>query len=212
MSFKNQAYTRKGTLQKYLNLHAGPEFQIHNRYSAILVIVFVCMLYGTGIPILYPIAFISLFIRYIMDRVLLTYYNQKPPQYDDDLAKETNKLLPWAGIIHLLVGFWMMGNPLMFTNNTVPFNSSNDVRSTGHDLNSIFKLNHSTMYFILGCFAFILYLFRHFFTKILKKLGIVHKAHEEDLEDLLPYFEVMPKFYTTWWIKEEEFVRNKLVI
>ena len=41
------------SIQTYIDLHAGPEFAIHWRYSAVLFQLSVALFFGTGIPILY---------------------------------------------------------------------------------------------------------------------------------------------------------------
>lgn len=60
---------------------------IHFKYSAILNVVFVTFMYGLAMPLLFPIAFLFFLIFYIVDRLLITYYYKKPPQYDDKLNK-----------------------------------------------------------------------------------------------------------------------------
>ena len=42
---------------------------IHFRYSTIMNIVFVTFMFGTAIPILYPIALLSFTVLYIMERL-----------------------------------------------------------------------------------------------------------------------------------------------
>lgn len=57
----NEAKTKKKMNEAWIDLYTGPEFLIDFRYSQILVIVFLCMLYSGGMPIMYFIAFIHLF-------------------------------------------------------------------------------------------------------------------------------------------------------
>jgi len=50
----------KGTncrsVEAFIDVYSGPEFQAHYKYSATLNIIFVTFLYGCGIPLLFPLA------------------------------------------------------------------------------------------------------------------------------------------------------------
>ena len=48
---------------------------IHFKYSAILNIAFVTLMYGAGIPILFPIAVLSYIILYTVERLSVAYFN-----------------------------------------------------------------------------------------------------------------------------------------
>jgi len=51
-------------------------------------IVFVTMMYGVGLPILFPIACLSFIAIYFLDLYLLFYVYRKPPDYDSKLHME----------------------------------------------------------------------------------------------------------------------------
>lgn len=59
--------TKTKSVRAYIEVHSGPYFFIHFKYAAILNITFVTMIYGFGIPILFPVAAISFAIIYIME-------------------------------------------------------------------------------------------------------------------------------------------------
>lgn len=48
--------TSTKTIQAYINLYAGPEYFLHAKYSSILTITYIAMIYGTGMPVLFVIA------------------------------------------------------------------------------------------------------------------------------------------------------------
>ena len=56
--------TKKTSIQAYLNVYTGPEYLMHYKYSTMLNVIFVTFVYGLGIPILFPIACLSMFILY----------------------------------------------------------------------------------------------------------------------------------------------------
>jgi hypothetical protein len=47
-----------------------------------MINVFVPMLYGSGMPLLYPISAISCFLNYNVDKFLLVNFYKKPMKYD----------------------------------------------------------------------------------------------------------------------------------
>ena len=63
--------TKKTQIYQYLDLYSGPDFIIHFKYSFILNVTYVTMLYGAGLPILFPIAVLSYIIFYICERYQL---------------------------------------------------------------------------------------------------------------------------------------------
>ena len=93
-----------------MDLYSGPEFIIHYKYSGLLNVTYVTMLYGPGLPILFPIAVISYMIIYATERYVLAYTYQMPPAMDDMLTKNALNLLSYSPILFLLNGYWMYSN------------------------------------------------------------------------------------------------------
>ena len=78
---KHERYykTKQKQIYAYIDLYAGPEYKIHYKYSAILNVTYVTMMYGLGLPILFPIAFLSYFIIYVCERYQVAYTYKMPP-------------------------------------------------------------------------------------------------------------------------------------
>lgn len=93
-----------------MDLYSGPEYIIHFKYSALLNVTFVTMMYGLGLPILFPIAALSYFIFWATERYQMAYTYQMPPALDDTLTKNTIKLLSYSPVLFLLNGLWMVSN------------------------------------------------------------------------------------------------------
>jgi len=51
-----------------MDLYTGPDHIVHYKYSGMLNIIYVTMLYGLGLPTLFPIAFVSFFIMWLTER------------------------------------------------------------------------------------------------------------------------------------------------
>ena len=60
----NKYKTKKTSIQSYIDTYTGPYYLMHYKYSTLLNIVFVTFMYGLGIPILFPIACLSIVILY----------------------------------------------------------------------------------------------------------------------------------------------------
>jgi hypothetical protein len=113
---EHEPCTKKKSLQTYVELYSGPVFMIHYKYSAILNIAFVTMMYGMGLPILFPIAAFSFFTLYCMEKLLLHYVYREPPMYDEKLNKNALSILTYAPILFLAFGYWMLSNKQLLGN------------------------------------------------------------------------------------------------
>lgn len=112
----NKLKTKKTTIQLYVELQSGPVFFIHYKYSAVLNIVFVTMMYGMGIPVLFPIAAASLFVLYCIEKFMLYYVYREPPMYDEKLNNNALSILTYAPLLFLSFGYWMFSSKQLLGN------------------------------------------------------------------------------------------------
>ena len=68
------------------------------------------MMYGVGMPILFPIAGLSYFIFWLVERYQIAFTYPMPPALDDRLTKNAIKLLLWSPLLLLMNGYWMLSN------------------------------------------------------------------------------------------------------
>ena len=87
-------------------MYAGPEFQIHFRYARVMNIIFVTMMYGVGLPILFPLACISFTIIYLTEIFMLFYVYRKPPAFEEGLHEDALLKLETAGPLFFGFGLW----------------------------------------------------------------------------------------------------------
>jgi len=78
------------------------------------------MIYGPGIPVLFPIGLVALIILYFVERFSMAYYYRIPPNYDDDLNYTMLRDLLWFPILYAGIGFWMFTNCQIFGNVVEP--------------------------------------------------------------------------------------------
>lgn len=124
--------TKKTSINGFIDAYSGKDYVIHFKYSNILNIVFVTMMYGIGMPILFPIAAFNFFNQYVCERYILAYEMKQPPSLDDRLTKNALEKLKWAPLIMLLNAFWMLGNKQIFNNIVVVINSTIEQMRSNH--------------------------------------------------------------------------------
>ena len=110
----NIKQTRAKTIKAFEEIYSGPLFDLHWKYAYILNVVYMTFLFGAGLPILFPIALVSLILLYCVSKILLAYSYQKPPAYDHKLNETIVKMLRFAPIIYLIQAMWIYSNRQVF--------------------------------------------------------------------------------------------------
>lgn len=162
--------TKKTSMQLYIDLYSGPEYFIHFKYSGILNVTFVTMMYGVGLPILYPIAAFTYFNLYTLERLLVAYFYQLPPTFDDKMTKNAVSILRWASVLHLFFGYWMLSNKQIFQNVYSFINTTQEIMLTGHTFSTI-KVDQAVPLALMGTAILIIIFLQTFAKKTLKKWG-----------------------------------------
>lgn len=80
------------------------------RYSQLLTMMYVTLMYGSGIPILYLFMVISYFLTYLVDKFMLLRIYSKPPRFNKKLMTVTRNWMVGALFLHFLFGFWIYSN------------------------------------------------------------------------------------------------------
>lgn len=94
------------------------------------------MMFGFGIPILFPLAALALTILYVLENALLHYSYRKPPMYDDELNKSVLNTLLIAPLFFLAFGYWIVSsNQLLKNDNLTPVALNSDIPITNHHYN-----------------------------------------------------------------------------
>jgi len=108
--------TKKTSMAAYKELYFGSDYIIHFKCSGVINVVWVTMLYGFGLPILFPIAAFNFFNQYVCERITAAYMVKLPPALDDKLINFVLGKLKWAPLIFLMNGYWMLSNQEIFLN------------------------------------------------------------------------------------------------
>lgn len=181
----NKNLTKTPSPQAYIDLHAGPAYAIHYRYSSILLHVGISFVYGAAMPLLYPIAFLAYLILHVNERLLVCYYYREPPAFDEKLTLLCIKFIKCVPLLSLPVAFWQLGNRQMFENVLFTMHSSTDIKLSGHHLSqalALDKLEQNTPIILVFLAMVIIYFFRS--TCIKAK----EQQDDEMVEDLADYY------------------------
>ena len=87
-----------------------PMLELYFKYSDAIVVVYVTMMYGLGMPILFPIAAFTLFNQWLCERIVVAWSVKLPPAMDDTLSKNALALLKYSPLFLLFNGYWMISN------------------------------------------------------------------------------------------------------
>jgi len=109
--FSGDVYKTKMTgMIGYRNLYSGPDYTIHFKYSGVINVVYITMLYGIGMPLLFPLAAFNFFNQWLTERIIVAYQVRLPPALNDQLTKNAINLLKLAPLVMLCNGYWIISN------------------------------------------------------------------------------------------------------
>ena len=74
------------------------------------------MLYGIGMPIMFPMAMIIVANQRLCERVQVAYNYRQPPAMDDSLSNSVLSIMKYAPLMLLFNGYWLMDNKQFFDN------------------------------------------------------------------------------------------------
>jgi len=174
------------------------------------------MLYGAGLPILFPVALAAIFFFYIVEKGMLAWSYKSPPSYDERLNNNVLALLTYAPLLFLAFGYWMFSSKQLLYNNVYSMVHSTDVYTTGHIYTEAFdadsySANPSMPYLILFWLFLFGVILRGFIFKYVTYVFPILKIGDLEIdEDLDNYFNCIDDVDRNWSIKEEENARSVL--
>jgi hypothetical protein len=108
---KAKMKTKQTQIYKFIELYSEGDHIIHIKYSSMLVAVLVTMMYGAGMPILFPICMLHMIIFYCVERYIVAYHSPIPPSLDEKLTMNAIGWMRYGPILFLLNGYWMLSQP-----------------------------------------------------------------------------------------------------
>jgi hypothetical protein len=108
--------TKKTSMAQFKQTWSGQDYIIHFKFANVLNVYYVTLMYGMGLPILFPLAAINFFFQWACERIIVAYYMKQPPALDDKLIKNCLDKMQWGPLLFLVNGYWMLSNVQMFDN------------------------------------------------------------------------------------------------
>ena len=83
---------------------------MHYKYSGLMNVAFLALMFGPGIPELFAIAAASFIVLYCVENYMLYYVYTKPPAYDEKLNDSVLANMAKAPLFLFAFGYWMLSN------------------------------------------------------------------------------------------------------
>lgn len=199
----------RNDLLMYLDLHAGPRYDFSSKFASTNFVIFFTIMFGSMLPILYPISLVGIVIQLVMDKLLLTYFYRLPPKYSEKLTIQNIMLMLFAPILGLMLNYWAFGNRQMFSNALVDsIGSANAITFSHHTWNNTNQVQYLYAHMYTLHYALVL-------TVVAVVGAFIHQHHTRQSKKI---FEVklLPNFYRALstvdleeLIEDEEFFRDK---
>ena len=212
--WKNHYKTSSKTIQAFVDVFKGPIFNIHYKYSFMLAVTYVVMLYGAGQPILFPLAFIAICTQYTLERMLIAYSYIQPPMIDSSLNQTTIYWISVSPIIYAFTSAWVFSNQQVFKNKVVV--NKGDYLYADSDHYFVQFLTQITpgtpfviYFFILGIFI----IFRdpiNYYRKKVLDYPVLNAKHMILDQDLGVFWNVLKPKVKDVWLKEEAICTARL--
>jgi hypothetical protein len=200
--------TKCKTIQSYVDIYGGPIFQIHYKYSTCANIVFITFMYGPGMPFLFPMATMALFVLYSVERLLVAYSYKEPPSYDDKINKSAINMLMVPPILYMAFGYWMYSNQQIFNDKVIPINYLSEQPSTDHVIWQFPNVVASVPLFLMSFPILIVCVGKTYYKRLMK---LIYYAGVENLnieEKLDPYFDALSNKDRQFMMDEEKICRQ----
>jgi hypothetical protein len=105
-------------------MEVGPVFDSTVSNAQLLGLLFFAMTYGAGLPGMMPAAFMTFALFFYTDKVLLCRFYQRPPHISEGAMRIVLTCLPWAAVVRLAIGAWMLSYPELLGPGVLQFNIS----------------------------------------------------------------------------------------
>ena len=158
----DECCTRQELQTELQNLYTGPQIFSHAVYAQLFANMWCCMMYSSGLPILYPIACIFNVILYWATKILLLKYHQRTHRFNEELAIQSIHYIKFGVFVHMVVGAWMFSTEgLLSQSPTDAIKAISVVVDDvgGSFLQARFSSAHSQLYLTICVIAVLLYVF-----------------------------------------------------
>ena len=190
------------TIQQYVNLYGGSEYKFYYMYSYIISMTWITFMFGSGLPILYPIYLFSLLVLWGTDRMLLAYYYyyKQPPMFDDKLSNSSVDLCRYAILLQMFFGYNMLNNNQIF--NAGGESKESSLLSSNFLAN--IRFNHALPFLVCFILFIIFAIGEYIFVKAIRLRRL-----KWGFESLPPFQRCLKESDVEWIFTEEKYLREK---
>lgn len=124
------------------DIYTNPDFNLALRSAQTINVIFMIIMYSSGLPLLNFVGAAYCLVSFWVDKFALLRYAKKPPQYDEQLVKTGVKMMPYAALLHVMLGLWLFANQRILPSDfALPaFQESYDERFEGEDMEEIQRI------------------------------------------------------------------------
>lgn len=179
--------TKKASMLNYKRVYAGGEFQIHTKYTTVMNIAFTAMMYGLSMPVLFPLAGLSIYSMRVCNRIQVAWLDRLPPAMNDSITRQVLNVLKFSPLFLIFNGYWLMDNKQTFDNVWMYKKEAMDHMPSGHAI--MYKTGQSAPLFY-SCMVAIGLLILQFTIPIelLQKAGFSMAQDDVHVDEDLPDF------------------------
>mmetsp|Transcript_44012 Transcript_44012/g.42598 ORF Transcript_44012/g.42598 Transcript_44012/m.42598 type:complete len:185 (-) Transcript_44012:303-857(-) len=169
-------------------------------------------MYGTAMPVLYPIALLTYIILYITERCLVFYYYKQPPAFDQKMTNTSLNILRWGPFLLFAMTYWILGNNQVFDNQVFVQEYTSNITFSGHsvikDL-SDYQFDQSMPCFFMAVLLLVCIPFGSLITSCLNACtGGSFEIKLNIDENLERYYDALDEDDKKFTVLEEENMRN----
>ena len=89
-------------------------FPLAKKYSTALMLLYVCLIFSTGMPVMLPLGFGLFFIIYWIDKYTLLRESSRPNKADSSINSWLSSRLRAALVLHMIAATIMLTVPTLF--------------------------------------------------------------------------------------------------
>lgn len=202
--------TKCKSMGQYIDKMSGSENDIFDHYSFIMVVVFINMYFGVGLPLLFPLTLIAILFLYIFERLLTIYWYKKSAMINDRLNKNAIKTLKWAVHLYTFAGYWFLTNRQIFYDDVEPKARRSDTDITNHTIYHIeIDRTFPLLIFSFGLLAYMIFYLVFSFVWSMIKSDTMNQ-YLRSVEDLYSFYDSVDQHDLKTLILEEEHMRHRL--
>ena len=89
-------------------LYTGPQIESGEKFAQTFNIISITLMYSSGLPALYAIAFVSFAFAYWFDKVMLMRYYQRTTEFNEELPIKSMVFMKFAFACHFVFAAWQL--------------------------------------------------------------------------------------------------------